>query len=201
MSGLLDGLEERLEQWAGSRTPLQLEGALAAPPVVLAGQAGLHPLEVREAVRPVPLLATRRCRPAVEVHRVAPLEDHPVDGRRAAQDLAAGVVHPAATHLGFRFGLVHPVVEPVADSHRQGGRHVDDHVGPPVAPTGLDQEYPVGRIGTQAVGQRTARRTTPDDHEVVAIRHLVPSGRVALWSGPAIPRFCPNRVGQCSPVA
>ena len=148
MSGLLHGLEEGLKQRAGGRTPLELERALPTPPVVLAGQAGLHPLEVGQAMGPVPRLTAGRSRPTVVVHRVAPLEDHPVDGRRPAQHLAASVVHPATTHSRLGFGLVHPVIEPVPDAHRQGGRHVDDDVGPPVATTGLEHQHAGGRIST-----------------------------------------------------
>src|SRR5690606_1249002 len=55
--GLLHGLEERLEQRPLRRPALQLERALPAAEVaVRVGQAALHLLEVRQAVRVVPAL-------------------------------------------------------------------------------------------------------------------------------------------------
>ena len=90
---LLHRGKERVEQWALGRPPL--EGERAAVPaervVRRGGEAVLHPLEVREAVREPPLVEARMRGPALEVERVSTLEDHPVDRRGAAEHLAARV--------------------------------------------------------------------------------------------------------------
>ncbi len=139
--GLLHGLEEGPEQRAGGRTALHDERAAATAPLVGAGQAGLHALEVRQAVRVVPGLHAGVGRPALEVQRVAALEDHPVDAAGAAEQLAAGVVDLAAVHERLRLGLVLPVVELVADRVRQGGRHVDEGVDAGVAAARLQHQH------------------------------------------------------------
>ena len=71
-------------------------------------------------------------RPALVVEGVAALEDHPVDRRRAAEDLAPGVVDAPAVHERLGLGSVAPVVERAADRERQRGRHVQEDVEPPV---------------------------------------------------------------------
>ncbi len=91
VAGLLHGLEERAEQRVGRRAALQHQRPAAAAPLVGAGQAGLHALEVGQAVRVAPALHALVGGPALVVQRVAPLEDHPVDAGRAAEHLAAGV--------------------------------------------------------------------------------------------------------------
>ena len=100
VAGLLDGLEERVEQRARRRAALEHERPVAAAVLVGAGEARLHPLEVRQAVGVVPRLHARVGGPALVVERVPALEDHPVDAARAAEHLAAGVVDPAPVHVG-----------------------------------------------------------------------------------------------------
>ena len=96
VAGLLHRREERVEQRVLGRAALEHQRPVAAAPVVgAAPRAGLHPLEVGQAVGVVPLLHPRLGGPALVVHRVAALEDHPVDARRAAEHLAAGVRRPA----------------------------------------------------------------------------------------------------------
>ena len=153
VAGLLHRLEEGTEQGAGRGASFKDQRAVTTTPVVLPSQAGLHAPEVGQAVGVVPGLTSGGGCPAVVVHRVATLEYHPVDARGATQHLAACVVHATATHLGFRLGLVLPVVEPVAYAEREGGRHVDEHVPPVVGATGLEHQYPVRGIGAEAVGQ------------------------------------------------
>ena len=170
-AGLLHRLEEGTEQRRRRRPPLQHQRPGAAAPRVGAGQAGLHPLEVRQAVGVVPALHARLGRPALVVHRVAALEDHPVDRARAAQHLAAGVVDPATAHVRLGLRLVLPVVEPVADRVRQRRRHVDEGVHPEVAAAGLEDQHPRARVGAEPVGQRAARRPAADDDVVPAGAH------------------------------
>ena len=124
---------------------------MAAPRVVRRGrEARLHPLEVRQAVGVVPRRHPGVGRPALVVERVAALEDLAVDARRAAEDLAAGVVDPPAVHERLGLGLVPPVVEPAADRERQRGRHVDEDVEPLVRPARLEDEDPRRRIGADS---------------------------------------------------
>ena len=106
---LLHGLEERAEERVGRRTLLEHERAVAATPLVggdgaVDEEAGLHPLEVGQAVGVAPLLHARLGGPALVVQRVAALEDHPVDARRAAEHLAARVDHAAAVHVRLGVG-------------------------------------------------------------------------------------------------
>ena len=156
-----------VEQRRIRRAALEFERPVVVAPLVRSCKARLHPLEVRQAVRPVPVLEPRQRAPLVVVHRVAALEDHPVDARRATQHLAAGVVHPSPVHERFRLGLVLPIVEATADRKCERGRHVDEHVPLPVAPPGLDDQHAVRCVGAQAVGEGTSRGAATDDHVVV----------------------------------
>ena len=81
VAGLPRGLEERLAQRVGCIGPFEDQGPVVAPIVVAARQGGLHTFEVRQAVGVVPTLHARVGRPPLIVHRVAALEDHPIDRR------------------------------------------------------------------------------------------------------------------------
>ena len=142
IAGLLYGFEERREQRARGRPALEHERAAPASPLIRAGETRLHLLEVRQAVGVVPVLHPRVAGPAFVVHRVAALEDHPVDRARPAEHLPAGVVDLAAVHVRLRLGLVLPVVEAVADRERQRGRHVDVDVPQVVHAARFDDEHP-----------------------------------------------------------
>ncbi|MDX6283180.1 MAG: choline dehydrogenase, partial [Kribbellaceae bacterium] len=96
------------------------------PRSVDAGEAVLHPLEVRQAAEIVPVLHARLGSPALEVERVAALKDHSVDAAGPAQDLAASVEDAPTVHERLGLRLVLPVVEPVTDRDRQRGRHVHE---------------------------------------------------------------------------
>ncbi len=169
VAGLLAGREERPEQRARRRSALQDERAvMPAPRVVGRGrEARLHPLEVRQAVGVVPRRHPRIRRPALVVERVAALEDLAVDARRATQDLAPGVIDPAAVHERLGLGLVLPVVPAAADRERQRRRHVDEHVEAVVRPAGFEDEHAGARIRGQPVGQDRSGGSAADDHEVV----------------------------------
>ena len=62
---------------------------------------------------------------------------------------------------------------------------MDDHIGPPVAAPGLDQEHPVHRIGTEPVGQGAPRRTTPDRSRGVPLVLRFFGWGVAMFDGKA----------------
>ncbi len=167
VAGLLHGIEERPEQRVADGTALQHERPVAAAPLVRAGQAGLHLLEVRQAVRVVPVLHPRVGRPALVVERVAALEDHAVDAARAAEHLAARVIDAPAVHVRLRLGAVAPVVEAIADRERQRRGHVDVDVPAVVRPSRLQHEHAGARVLAQAVGQHASRGAAADDHVVV----------------------------------
>ncbi len=201
VAGLLDRLEEGTEQRTGRGATLKDQRAVAAAPVVLPCQAGLHAPEVGKAVCIVPGLTARGSRPAVVVHRVPPLEDHPVDARGTTENPAAGVVDPAATHLWFRLRLVLPVVEPVANAEREGSRHVDEHIPPVVGTTGLDHQHPVRGVGTETAGQGTAGRTPADDYKIVVVRCLATHLRTSLEQPSRTRRVCPiPQIERCNPL-
>ncbi len=173
VAGLLHGGEERVVERPLGRAALEHERpVLAAERVVRPGrQAGLHPLEVGQAVRVVPALHARVARPALVVERVAALEDHPVDRARAAEHLAARVVDPPPVHVRLRLGLVAPVVEAAADREGQRRRHVDEDVPERVRAPRLEHQHGGGRVGREAVGQHAAGRPAADDDVVVAVAH------------------------------
>ncbi len=170
ISGLRGRLEEGAEQGVGGGSPFNHQRPFTTAELVGPGQAGLHPLEVGETVGEVPGLHAGVGSPSLEVHRVAPLEDHPVDRRRSAQHLAAGVIDLAAIHERFGLGLVLPVVEAAADRERQCRRHVYEHVPAVVGSPRLQHQHPVGRVGGQPVGERGTGGTAADDDEVVGSR-------------------------------
>ncbi len=177
VAGLLRGLEEGAEQRVRRRPALDPERPAAAAPVVGADSAvledqALHALEVGQAVEVVPGLHARVGGPALVVHRVAPLEDHPVDAARAAEDLAAGVEHLAAVHVRLGVGLVLPVVEPVADRDRQRRGHVDERVDDVVGAAGLEDQHRARRVGAEPVGDGAAGGPAADDHVVVALARV-----------------------------
>ena len=209
VAGLLDGLEERLEERARGRAALEHERAVAAAPLVGARQARLHLLEVRQAVGVVPRLHPGVARPALVVHRVAALEDHAVDAARAAEHLAAGVVDAPVVHVRLGLGLVLPVVEAAADRVGQRRRHVDEEVELVVVAAGLEHQDARRRIGAQAVRERRARRAAADDDVVIGrSRHVrLPGGSGAGRVAPIL-RQCrrrdqpssiaPSRSGGCA---
>ena len=169
-AGLRTGLEPGLEQRIGGRPTLEFERAVAPAPFVLAGQTGLHPLEVGQAVGVVPVLHPRLLGPLLVVGGVAALEDHAVDAGRSAEHLAASVVHPATVHVRLGFALVLPVVETATDRKRQGGGHVDEHIPLPVGAPRFEHEDLVGGVGAEPIGQRTTGRAATHDDEVVLDR-------------------------------
>ena len=176
--GFLHGREECLEQRAAGRPALQDQRPVRPAELIAPGQAGLHLLEVRQAVRVVPVRHAGIGGPPLIVQRVPALEDHAVDAARPAQHLAPGMVDPPPVHERLRLGLIPPVVEPAPDREGQRRGHMDEDVPGVVRPPGLEHQHPVGRIGRQPAGQRTARRSAADDDEVVLSRghrsHLLP---------------------------
>ena len=183
IAGLLNGGEERTEQRVGGRAPLEHQRPVVTAERVLlvGGQAVLHPLEVGQAVRVVPLGHACVGRPALVVQRVAALEDHPVDAARPAQDLPAGMVDAPPVQVRLRLAFVLPVVEAAADREGERGGHVDERVPDVVRAARLEHEHPRARVGGQPVRQGAARGSAADDDEVIgaamALSSHSPPGR------------------------
>jgi hypothetical protein len=74
VTGLNGRREKRIEQRVRRRPALQDKRPALAAPLVRACEAGLHALEIRQAVRVVPGLHARVGGPALVVERVAALE-------------------------------------------------------------------------------------------------------------------------------
>ena len=89
VAGFLTGLQPGVEQWCRRRAAFHRERAVVTPQfgtlvgveVGAGAEAGLHALEVREAVLVAPRLHAGDAAPLVVIHRVAPLENHAVDAR------------------------------------------------------------------------------------------------------------------------
>ncbi len=165
---LLHRVEERVEERRRRRSALEHERPLAAAPLVGAGEAALHPLEVRQAVGVVPRGHARVGAPALVVERVAALEDHPVDRARAAEHLAARVVDPPPVHVRLGLRLVPPVVALVPDRERERGRHVDEDVPEAVVAPRLEDEHARRGVLGQPRRERRPGRAAADDHVVPA---------------------------------
>ena len=185
VAGLLHGLEEGAEQRVLGGAALEHERPVVAAVLVATGEAVLHPLEVRQAVGVVPRLHAGVGRPAFVVHRVAALEDHPVDRRRPAEHLAAGVVHAAPVHERLGLALVLPVVEAVADRERERRRHVDEDVPLVVGPPGLEHEHAVGAdrptTGWRAPTRPTHRRRSRSRNAPPSRRATLPPRRGSAY--------------------
>jgi hypothetical protein len=83
VAGLLDAGKERAEERAAGGPALQDQRPVVPAPriVRVRGERGLHLLEVRQAMGVVPGRHALIGRPALEVERVAALEDLAVDAR------------------------------------------------------------------------------------------------------------------------
>jgi hypothetical protein len=134
---LLDGGEERPKQRVGYRPALEHKGAAPPTEVIATGEAGLHPLEVGQAMGIIPCAHAGVSGPALIVERVAPLEDHAVDRARPTEDLAPGMVDPPPVHVRLRLRLVLPVIEAAPDGERERSRHVDENVEGVIRAAGL----------------------------------------------------------------
>ena len=131
-------------------------------------------VEHRLHLGPGPALAARGC-PVVVIRGVAGDPDHGVDRRRAAQNLAARHVKPAAIHMGLRHGFEVPVEARRGDGLGHASRHRDERVAP--GGSGLEQQHPAGGIAREALGHGAACAAGADDDDVPA--HARSSRRAA----------------------
>ena len=87
--------------------------------------------------------------------------DHGVDGRRAADHLAAGIGQRTAVETGLGLGSKHPVRPRIADREQVADRDVKPD--PVIVAAGFQDQHPVSRIGRQAVGDDAAGGAGADD--------------------------------------
>ncbi len=143
----------------------KFDAPFAAGRVVLAWpeEMVLVLLEIGQHVLPGPA-GQPELAPMVVVTGLAAHIDHGVDGRGAADHLAARVIEAATveTRLGFR--LEHPVRARIADGEQIADRNVEPD--PVVAAAGFQQQHALGWIGGQPVGQHAAGRACAYDDVV-----------------------------------
>ncbi len=143
---LLGGREPRRVQRVAHRSVARHELAGIAAVPVSALLAALRTFEIRQyvAVRP-PLGALRR--PPLEILRIAADVDKTVDGRGAAQHLAARGVQAPAVQMRLGLGVIEPVV--LRHVHRNGQRRGHLNVDRAVETAVLEQEHAVPAIRAQ----------------------------------------------------
>src|SRR5205823_4273533 len=103
--------------------------------------------------------------PMVVIGGLAAHVDHGVDGRGAADHLAARIVEAAAVEALLRLGPEHPVRARIADGEEIPDGDVEPD--PIVLAAGFEQQHAHCRIGGQAVRQQAAGRARADDDVVV----------------------------------
>jgi hypothetical protein len=98
------------------------------------------------------------------------------DARRHSPNASSRVVYAPAVHEWLRLGLVPPVVEPVPLGNVSAAGNVNQRVPAEIRSACIEHQDPVGRIGTEPVGERTAGRAAADE--------VVPrSGQASLRPG------------------
>lgn len=169
----------------GARTLLvgHLHRAAAAAQGAGAALVVLGFLEVGQQVRKRPAGAAQ-AGPFVVVFGVAPHIQHGIDGRGAAQCLAARLVALAAQQARLGHGFQRPVVDldRLARHHRH---HACGQANQQIAAlaTGLNQAHAVRAGLGQARGQHAARRAAAHDDVVKFFWHVVSAIKleVSFW--------------------
>jgi len=139
-------------------------GALGAVQSICALVMVFMQLEVGQAVFPAPTRVARDVCPVVVVAGLAAHVNHAVDAGATTQHLAAWVAQAAPVKAVSRFGLVHPIGARVANAIQITHGYV--HPVVVVFSTRFDQQYPLGSVGTQAVGQQATRGARANDDVV-----------------------------------
>ena len=89
--------------------------------------------------------------PMVVIGGLAAHVDHGVDGRGAADHLAARIVEAAAVEALLRLGLEHPIRARIADGEEIADGDVEPD--PIILAAGFEQQHARCRIGGEAVRQ------------------------------------------------
>ena len=146
-----------------------LQGAVAAAEFIVAARISFHFAEVRQDVTIAPA-AIAQLRPGIIILGLAAHENHAVDGRRAAQQLAPRHIYGAvcAAFLWLRF--IQPVGLGIINQTGKSNRHPGPGM---VGAPGLQQQNGKLAAGAQPVGQHRPRRPrTHNDEIVFAVAHV-----------------------------
>ncbi len=115
--------------------------------------------------------------PAREIARMSARIGHDVDGRGAAEDLAALELDTPAVEMGLGLGSVAPVVQAIFMHLSHSERNVDQWID--VAAAGFEQKNACGLILAQSVGENATGRARAD-YDVIedVVRHAMRSRRL-----------------------
>ena len=102
--------------------------------------------------------------PMVVIRRLASHRDHGVDGRAAADNLAAWIGQRAPVQARLRLGPEHPVRTRIADRKKIAHGNVEPN--PVIVATRLKQQHPYRGIGGQPVCYHATRRASAH-HNVI----------------------------------
>ncbi len=169
--GLLAGIEEGVEQRIGHRPALHMQRPVGAAPALFAAGGGFHALEIGQHVLIAPA-ARAKLFPAVEVFRMAPHIDEPVDGGGAADHLAARRGDAPVVEMRLGLGQIAPVVALHAHRPGQRRRHLDER--PDIRPAIFQHHDGVLAVLGQSIGESRTGGAGADD-DVVCLVHGVRS--------------------------
>ena len=134
---------------------------IAAPIFVTAFGPAFGAFEIGQHIGIAPAGGAFLFLPAFEIERIAAHIDKAVDGRGAAQTLAAWAVQAAAVEMRLRLAFIAPVPALCVHGIGERGGHLDEDG--PVTAAKFQQYHLVLAIRAQPVGQHTARRSCADD--------------------------------------
>lgn len=185
------GFNHRLEERIIARLRCRhAHRAIAAVVVVRPDIAGFRFPVVGQAVEIAPVFQTRLFGPVIQIHRVTANVAHAVDQRGAAEPFAAPALHAAVVHVGFRFGLVGPVVAFALQRVSQRGGHLGAEIEPVVRAAGFQQQDGGVWIFSQSCCQNVAGGAGANN-DVVKLQKNLP---VKIWTG-----IYPSQPGWTSP--
>ena len=143
--------------------PVDMERPAVAPEPVAATEIGFHPLEIGQHVGIGPAFAARLA-PSLVVQGMPADVNHAVDGRRAADGLAAVMPDPPTVQFRLRFSDEGPIVSGAFEVGKHGGRHLQGKGI--VFRARLEQQDPMVAVTAQTLGEDTACRPRADDDEI-----------------------------------
>jgi hypothetical protein len=137
---------------------------------VLAARLVLRALEIGQHVVEAPA-GIAGLAPLVEIFGLPADVDEPVDGRGAAEHLAARLVDDAAVELGLGLAPIEPVDPAVLEELAVAEGDVDPDV--PVARAGLDQHHAMAAARAEAIGEHASGRARAHHDKVGLARAWV----------------------------
>src|SRR5579872_1899083 len=132
------GLLDRIEYIPFDARPFDSPFAATAVMLGIAQEMIVEALEDRQDVIPAPATQAQ-LPPMIVVRRLAAHRDHGIDGRAAADDLAARIAQATAVQAGLALGLEHPVRARIANGEEVADWYVEPD--PVVVATGLQDQH------------------------------------------------------------